>query len=357
MIVLPHLKPGGAERTAVELANYMAGQGDHVTILLMYREEIFFDVSPSVRIIQPESGRSPWGKYLNTLRVVLYLRSSLKAIQPDVIFSIGYMALTLMASLGLSAKVILSGRSSPDRVRFPESRVMNALYKTAHHLLRSRVNGIIAQTQLAASRYAKTYRCPVVVIPNFLRVLSETRPEKRDQIVTVGRCSKEKGQHFLLEAFARLRARGWRLVVVGDGPERGELQQLAEKLRIQERVFFAGFQKDVDAYLAESRIFAFTSLHEGYPNALLEAMATPLPCVSFDCVAGPSDLIRDGENGFLVRVGDVDQLAMRLQQLVDDGELRQSLASRAAERKQIHQIDRIAGQYRGFFTGILTKQK
>ena len=95
-----------------------------------------------------------------------------------------------------------------------------------------------------------------------------------------------KGQEELLRAFSRLRdPRDWRLMLVGDGPQRERLEALTDELRLGERVRFTGARKDVDALLARSSIFAFASLSEGYPNALLEAMASGLCCISFDCVA------------------------------------------------------------------------
>jgi GalNAc-alpha-(1->4)-GalNAc-alpha-(1->3)-diNAcBac-PP-undecaprenol alpha-1,4-N-acetyl-D-galactosaminyltransferase len=352
VIALPHLTAGGAERTASELANYLVSQGDEVNILLMYKREKFFSLNPKVKIIEPSWRAESVGKLVNVMLILFYIRRSILKSNPDLVFAIGYMAFTLFATIGLETNVVISGRSSPSRVRFPGNRLLNKLYTVSHQILSRRVDGIIAQTSQAADLYKRTYRSPIQIIPNFIRPLKEHVQDRRNQIITVGRCDTEKGHHFLLKAFALLQAPGWSLVIVGDGPKRSELELESIQLGIKERVTFTGFQKDVDYFLSQSKIFAFTSLHEGFPNALLEAMATPLACVSFDCVAGPSDLIADGENGFLVQVGNVEELKQKLQVLIDNEDVRLSIEQKSARSKINYAMVSIGEQYRLFFKQI-----
>ena len=102
--------------------------------------------------------------------------------------------------------------------------------------------------------------------------------EKKDWIIGIGRLSFEKGFDRLLQAFAKVEGhKEWKLVLVGDGPERERLKILAANLSITDRVVFLGLRKDVDQWLAESKIFVIPSRCEGFPNALCEAMASPLP--------------------------------------------------------------------------------
>ena len=86
----------------------------------------------------------------------------------------------------------------------------------------------------------------------------------------------------------------WKLVIVGDGPRRKNLEGIVSKLNIGDRVIFTGFQEDVDFFLSQSKIFVLPSLIEGFPNALIEAMANSLAPVSFNCEAGPSEIIEHG---------------------------------------------------------------
>jgi glycosyltransferase involved in cell wall biosynthesis len=357
LIVLPKLTCGGTERAASELANYIAEKGGNVTILLMYREEIFYSLHSKVKLIQPNDVKRRIGRVLYIPYLMNFLRRNIKSEKPEVIFCLGYIAYTLGASIGLNASVIISGRSSPTRVRFPGNKLLTRAYTWSHWALRKRVDGIIAQTQFAAEVYSKKYKIPIRVIPNFLRDLKVYDLPRINQIITVGRCSFEKGQHYLIEAFSKLQAPGWKLVIVGDGPKSTELKNQTKHLGIEANVIFAGFQQDVDFFLSQSKIFVFTSIIEGFPNALMEALATPLACVSFDCEAGPSDLINDGENGFLVRVGDVDGLVDKIQLLINNENLRNSITEKAAHAKREYELGEVANEYLNFFTEIRNRQR
>lgn len=352
LIVLPHLTCGGTERAAAELANFIADQDGQVTLILMYNEEKFYELHPKVKVIEPDFNKKNTGKYIYVLYLIFFLRAQFKKLKPDVVFAMGYIAITLLSSLFLNTKVIMSYRSNPARVRFPKNLILNTAYLFSHWLMRSRVDGIIAQTSLALDYYNKRYSCPVVRIPNFLRELKEYKNERQNQIINVGHCAFEKGQHFLIKAFAKLNAPDWKLTIVGDGPKRKELEKLSMRLGVGAKIFFAGYQKDVDFYLSKSKIFAFTSIIEGYPNALIEAMATPLPVVSFNCEAGPIDIIRDGENGFLVDVEDIDTFAQRLQTLIDQPELRERLQHNALKIRYENDLSMIAPKYLQFFDKI-----
>ena len=355
LIALPHLSCGGTERTAAEMANYIASTGGDVTIVLMYRKDRFYELDPRVKIIEPNFKRRKALKFLYVAYLLLYLRAHFKKQKPDLIFAIGYIAFTLLSSLRLNTKVIISFRSGPNRIRYPNNNWLNKAYQLTHKLLRGRVDGIIAQTSQAAIVFKNKYNCPVATIPNFLRELKEYKAERQNQIINIGHCSFEKGQHYLIKSFAKLRAPTWRLLIVGDGPKRKELEELSNSLGMNEKIIFTGYQKDVDYYLSRSKIFAFTSIIEGYPNALIEAMATPLPPVSFNCEAGPADIIKDGENGFLVDVGDVETFTYRLQELIDKPELREVMQQRASRIRCENSLLNVAPHYLRFFDEITHK--
>ncbi len=348
VILLPKLTPGGTERSAVELANYMVNQKIEVTILLMFKRENFYKLDSKVKLIEPENFRDKYGRILSFPIVLFYLRKNLKNEKPDTIFCLGYILFGLIVTLGLKSKVVISGRSSPDRVRFPQNKLINTVYNFCYSILRFRVDGIIAQTKYSKKVYQKNYNCPIKVIPNFLREINNHNFERKNQIISLGRCVFEKGQHFLLEAFSKLNAPNWNLLIIGDGPLLNELKELAKKLKIKDRVEFCGFQKDVDYFLSQSKIFAFTSIIEGYPNALIEGMANRLAPVSFDCVAGPSDIIVDGINGYLIPVNNVELFKTKLQFLIDNPSVLEKISIEAQKIKQTNALNLVAKSYLDF---------
>jgi glycosyltransferase involved in cell wall biosynthesis len=150
-------------------------------------------------------------------------------------------------------------------------------------------------------------------------------------VVSIGNLKPQKNAADFVAAAAKVAARvpDARFVFLGDGPQRRELEAKAFALGLNDVLFFLGWRRDGAQWLAAADAFAMTSLWEGLPRALVEAMKTGLPCVCY-ATDGVVDVLRDGENGFLVEPGDVDALAERLVRLLGDEALRRRLGEAAA---------------------------
>jgi len=155
-------------------------------------------------------------------------------------------------------------------------------------------------------------------------------------IGTVGRLSAEKGFDRLVAATDRLLQQGFdlELIILGDGDERDHLESLIAKLDRADRIRLVGYQSDLLDYYHAMDVLAISSLREGLPNVLLEALATEVPVVATR-VGGVPQVIQDGQHGLLVEPNDVDQLTSSLSKLLGDCELRQRLA--AAGRQLVEQ--------------------
>ena len=137
-------------------------------------------------------------------------------------------------------------------------------------------------------------------------------------ILAVGRMSKQKDYPTLIRAFALLAGRRpCRLVILGQGEQRAELEQLAASLGVADRVSFAGWVENPFAFMSRASLFVLSSIYEGLPTVLLEAMACGCPCVSTDCPAGPSEILEDGRLGPLVPVGDEGALADAMERVLE----------------------------------------
>lgn len=156
---------------------------------------------------------------------------------------------------------------------------------------------------------------------------SETVPV----LVHVGALKAAKGHAQLLEAFARVRAhRPVRLLLVGgDGGLEQAVRAKVRELGVTEDVGFVGFQDNPYQFMSRATVFVLSSLWEGFPNVVAEAMACGAPVVSFDCDSGPREIVRDGVSGVLVPVGDAAQLAGAIERVLADPELRASLRREA----------------------------
>ena len=138
-------------------------------------------------------------------------------------------------------------------------------------------------------------------------------------ILAIGRLSGEKGVDTLLRAFALVSGKfpGWRVVIAGEGVERSNLMELREKLHLGTRVEFIGQVRDVEPLLASASLFVHASRREGFPNALLEAMAMGTPVICTDCRSGPSEIVQDRVNGRLIAVDDVRALSEAMAELIE----------------------------------------
>jgi len=148
----------------------------------------------------------------------------------------------------------------------------------------------------------------------------------------MGRLCEEKGFDLLLQAWSKCRAREtWRLRIMGDGDLYESLEASIRTLGLSDSVSLEGKVDRPNPMLAQSQIFVMSSRTEGFPNALLEAMACGVPAISFDCPSGPANIIRHGVDGLLVENGNVDALAAALDRLIDDPTTRRQMSESARE--------------------------
>jgi glycosyltransferase involved in cell wall biosynthesis len=208
----------------------------------------------------------------------------------------------------------------------------------------------------------------VVVIPNGVADLracgSSFRAATRRELSVesgvillgaVGRLQRQKNHTLLLRACAKLlsSAQDWRLLVVGDGPDRGKLQSLAGELGIGSRVIWLGSRTDPVPFLAAMDIFVHTADYEGMPNALMEAMAMALPAVA-SRVDGAIELIRDGISGYLVPAGDASAFADRISRIMSDSNLAARLGENAhREILETLGMERMIDAYHQLFTSVV----
>ncbi|MDR3665990.1 MAG: glycosyltransferase [Ignavibacteriaceae bacterium] len=335
------LMGGGTERDMSGLANYYCRMGIKVSILLLFKFDHFYSIDERIKIFEPDLDRSKFNKYLYSFRLIPYVRKTLKSLDPEVIFSFGewFNPFVLLATMGLNYPVFVRDGMSP-AIKF------GFVLDTSKKILYRRAAGVLAQTNYAASTIRKrTNSKNVVVIPNPLNLMDYVVQPKKNHIVTLGRLSKEKGHKFLIRAFAKIDNQDWKLHIIGDGPVRPELEDLTKNLGLTNKVIFHGHMKDFASLLSESKIFVLPSLSEGFPNALIEAMSVPLACISSDCIAGPRDIIVNGENGILVEPANIEALTGSLNNLIKDDDLQKKLSENAYKIREKLEYNRIADEF------------
>ncbi|EAQ31904.1 glycosyltransferase family 4 protein [Idiomarina baltica] len=347
-LIIPTLLAGGAERVISEIANELAKNYQvSVELVVLVNEPNFYDINEKVVVRQLDfkTNKRGFSKFKEIFKVLFRLRSVLRNNNTDSIVS--FMDKTnlivLISTLGLKSNVFISDRSNPFRPRPLVVRFLKkAIYPSA--------KGIIAQTKRSALAIQnETGHGNVSIIPNPVRKFeSKENLTKSKVIISIGRLVPEKGHKYLLRAFSKLSATGWKLIILGDGPLKESLFKEARDLGLDPSSIFLGVHKDVDNWVRSSSIFVLPSISEGFPNALLEAMVLGTACISFNCDVGPSDIIKHRQNGLLVDTGDVEELSKSMQLLIKDEEYRSFLAENALQSVSRFNINKIVEEYRKF---------
>jgi glycosyltransferase involved in cell wall biosynthesis len=170
-------------------------------------------------------------------------------------------------------------------------------------------------------------------------------------VVAAGRYAPEKGYDRLIDAFARVAGRhpGWSLRIFGHGPLRGALEKQAARVGLEDRVTLPGLAGSIEHELRSASVFALSSIHEGLPMALAEAMACGLPCVAFDCAPGVREIVTDGVDGVVVPPRDVAGLAEGLDRVMGDEDLRRRLGTAARASVRRFAPDQVLAQWEDVF--------
>ncbi len=350
MLVIPTYKSGGMERVMNELGNIWSEQGHDIEIVFLTKHIPFYPVHPNTAsVVMPNFTyrKKVVSKLWYAIRLFAFLRKKIKRSKADAVLSFGegYNSFVLLASMFLGKKIFVSDRNSPFIKR--KNYIMwlrNKLYPRAY--------GIIVQTQTSKNFLSKQMRnLRIKVIPNPIRTfekIDQNIDSKQNIILNIGRLEEQKNQMALIRIFGRINMMDWELHILGEGTMRKSLEEEIGHLGLEDRVKLHGVRQDVGAFMSKSSIFAMTSIFEGYPNALLEAMAFPLASISYDCDTGPKELIEDGKNGYLVELNDEDQFEKKLKQLMNSPNIRAGFEAESSLIGKQQTVPQIAAKYLDF---------
>lgn len=339
LLLTSSMSAGGAERVASTLANAWITRGDQVVLMPTFSGggDSFYKLSPDVRLVYLAnlvSGRKR--TLVNQFARLWALRRFISEESPDVIVSFlsNVNVAVVMAAARLNIPLIVCERIDPFVV--PMSRFLKLTCRIAYPF----ADAVMVQTEAVAKKY-RAAGWPlrhIPVIPNPLpeQILGIERMIGRDEkkrLLSVGRLDEQKQFDLLIRTFSKLVPSNpmWFLRILGEGPLRCKLQKQIDELGLNERIELPGRSADVGQELAEADVFVLSSAYEGFPNALLEAMAVGIPCVTFDCPSGPREITRNGQDAFLVPLGDETMLENRLNQLMRDDALRVRMGLQAKQ--------------------------
>jgi GalNAc-alpha-(1->4)-GalNAc-alpha-(1->3)-diNAcBac-PP-undecaprenol alpha-1,4-N-acetyl-D-galactosaminyltransferase len=359
-LTLNSLRAGGAERVAANLADEWVRAGHDVSVVTLASANLdFYRLDHRIErrglCLMGESKGLLSAVFANLQRL-RRLRQELRTVRPDVVVSFvdTMNVLVLIAATGLKTPVVVSERIDPRK--YPLGAVWEALRRLTYR----HASGLVVQTESVAewARGVAQSR-QIVVIPN---PISDTCIElgrvsaglRARRVVAIGRLVPQKGFDTLIAAFNSAAARhpDWSLVIAGQGPLEGALRAQALSTSCADRIEFAGLLRKPEELLARSEMFVLSSRFEGFPNALVEAMACGCAAISTNCPSGPAEIITSGVDGTLVPVDDVAGLAGSLEALMADDAERRRLGAAAAKSAERFRLDGVADRWIGLLRSV-----
>jgi glycosyltransferase involved in cell wall biosynthesis len=368
LFVIPSLDTGGAERVALHLLKYINRKKFEVALCLFEKKgKLISEVPPDIRIFDLKK-RNRW----NFPFLALRLHRVIKICRPDIILTWLWYSTAVTAI----TKVIFKNKRLPLFIAYePHNHKQDIQYEGFQKLKSFLIDSshkaadlVIAVSYGAANDICQNYRLnkksiKVIHNPIDISIIQRLIPEKVTSpfseycsliIIGFGRLIKRKGFDCLIKAFSVVREKiPCKLLLIGDGEERANLEHLVEILGIKKDVFFAGYQDNPYKFIAKAEIFVLSSLWEGFGNVIVEAMACGTPVISTRCPHGPDEIITDEINGKLVPVGDIDALAQAMACLLKDEHLRRRLEGAGCKRAEDFRAEKKVAEYEKVFLEII----
>ncbi|MBR3319633.1 glycosyltransferase family 4 protein [Candidatus Saccharibacteria bacterium] len=350
------LGKGGAERVISNLSNAFS-RTDEVSIIINTKKGTEYDVNKNIRIFELDSKRTH-GKIAQNIHRLSKTKELMDKINPDLILS--FLPVPsfriLLIRRYIKGKIIVCERNDP------EQEYKGIIKRTLMKLLYRKADGFIFQTNQQKEYFSKRIQKRSCVIENpikeeFLHNSSDRK--KENTICNVGRLHPQKNQKLLIDSFKEIvdKYPDYRLKIYGDGPLKNDLIKYIEGQGLRKKVILCGIVDNIKEEMLKSKVFVLSSDYEGMPNALIEAMALGLPCISTDCsCGGPRELITNDVDGILVECNNRKMLASSIDELLSDKEKMARLSKNAKSIRRRLNPDAIYARWRRYIEIVINKK-
>lgn len=306
MFISQTLSQGGAERVISVISSALSEQGSDVIVVKYFSTDGEYEIGDKVNIVNLSGGDISVYRQKNKIQLIRSLRHVIKEQNPDCVIPFTYPVAqqTEIASLGMHINVFQSIRINPALgpsrkwMRFLRDRLV---YRSKCTFVQNN-----QQKQYFKTRFHSRIHILCNPVSEELFSVAPKAPNEEFIICALGRLTDQKNYPLLIDAFtdAFSNLPSVKLRIYGEGTKREILQACIDEHGMSSRIQIMGRSNDVKAVFQDADIYVMSSDWEGMPNALIEAMACHVFSISTDCPTGPSDLIRDSQNGLLVPVGD-----------------------------------------------------
>lgn len=336
-LFLPNLTGGGAEHVAVRLANALASSNLAVDLVLVQSKGPYLEsIDDRVNVVDLKCGDR-----FSTLKSFPKLIKYLYKNKPSVLFSTLFRANVIVAlavkfSL-VNIRLILRHPNmlypvNDDSCSFYTNLIKRLAIRAAQQASAVVLTSQMMRDELVSLASFKPERLHVIPNPVPIDNILEMANKKLEHflfennsapvILAVGRLSSQKGFTTLIKAFAEVvKKTSARLLILGEGEQRTELENLAKQLNVDDKIIMPGFVENPFSFMKHTAVFVLPSKWEGFPNVLVEAMACGAPIVATDCPGGSAEILEHGKWGRLVAVDSVAELAEAILKTIDDKDL------------------------------------
>lgn len=356
--LLSDLNAGGAERAASSLANYFSSQGHEIEIITFKDIDSFYPLNENVTHLR--LGFDEIALTLSLKRIfgalgrMFRIRSFVKKRKLDVLIGMSFSMTwyTVFATKFTKTKSVGTERNNP--YKYKATKINSFLRKFFY----KHCDGYVFQTKKASTFFTDKLKKRDIIIPNAIfneSIYKLSPPAEREKLVcAVGRLNKQKRFDILIDAFASISERipEYKMIIFGEGELRKELEEKIDAYSLKERIFLPGTDPQSVKIVNRADVFVLSSDLEGMPNVLMEAMAMGVPCVSTKCDMGPEELIENRENGILVEVGNTQQIADSILEIIANPALSQKLSLNARKLLKTHSIEAISEKWLDFLKSI-----
>lgn len=352
---------GGAERVVSLLLKEFL-KTYNVTLMLL-EQKINYPIPDDVSIVTLRNYQKYLGRFLSLPFFAWQYKKICEQLEIDVSLSFlnrpNYIAI-LAKLMGLHVKLVISERAMPTLQHrcglkgFINRLMIKFLYPKADEIVVNSYRNLLVLNEMLKVHSVKIIHNPT----SFLNISFETM--KRSDpftFITIGRLDDGKNHQMLIDVMCKLNARLW---IIGEGVMKDSLAKSIVALDLQDKVILLGYQANPELWLHQANAFVFSSLHEGFPNVLLEALACGLPIISTDCLAGPREIlapktdytyqmksgVEEAEFGILVPIHDVDAMREAMSRCLHNKTLREHYTHKALKRAQDFSIEPIVKQWR-----------
>lgn len=335
---------GGAERVVSTLANALSALGNDVVIGMLKGDQSEYPLDGEVGL--RTARLSPGARSLP--KAVRFYATLVRRERPDVVLSFttkpNLIALIARVIYRVPTSLIVSERADP----FSRPRIEQAVYNTIYKWS----DGLVCQSEVVGAYYRKKCKnLSVSIIGNPLNtdcIASEVATSRVPIVISVGRLADQKNYPLALEVFGDLLERfpNLQMKIFGSGPKASSLRESIESSGLSDSVSLEGTLPNVFRSYADASLFLFTSDYEGFPNVLLEAVASGIPVVSTDFSPGTAhEIVVDGVSGYIVSVGDRGALVDASEKVLNDSLRHEGLVERSRAIRRLFNLDVVADMW------------